>query len=86
MRGGRHIVPLGGGGGEGLWPFWFGPEKTHKREESGPKNFRILIFLIVVQDEPYKTPVTYFSVRFSEIIFKKCVKDSCQKKSQVEAS
>ena len=32
-----------------------------------------------MQDEPYEIPVTYFSERFSEIIFKKCVNDSCQK-------
>ena len=71
--GGRHIVSLG----EGSWPFCFGPEKTQKREESGLKNVCIPIFLIVVQDEPYKIPVTYFSE--SEIISKKCVNDSCQK-------
>ena len=65
--------------GEGSWPFCFAPEKTKKREESGLKNFCIPIFLTVVQDEPYKIPVTYFSETFSEIILKKCVNDSCQK-------
>ena len=44
--------------------------KTQKRVESGLKNFCIFIFLIVVQDEPYKIAVTYFSERFSEIILK----------------
>ena len=53
--------------------------RTQKREESGVRNFCIPIFLIVVQDEPYKIPVTYSSERFSEIIFKKCVNDSCQR-------
>ena len=69
-------MPLGGGGS---WHFYFGPEKTQKREESGLRNFCIPIFLIVVQDKPYEKPVTYLSERFSEIIFKKCVNDSCQR-------
>ena len=50
MRGGRHIVPLGG---EGSWAFCFGPEKT---QESSLKNFCIPIFLTVAHDEPYKIP------------------------------
>ena len=70
----RNTVPLG----EGSWRFCFSPDKTRKREESGLKNFCIPIFLIVVQVGPYKTPVPYFSERFSEIILKKCVNDSCQ--------
>ena len=70
-----HTVPLG----EGSWPFCFSPDKTRKREESGLKNFCIPIFLIVVQVGPYQIPVTYFSERFSEIILKKCVNDSCGK-------
>ena len=74
MGGGRHIVPLGGS-----WHFYLGPEKTQKRKESGLRNFCIPIFLIVVQDEPCKIPVTYLSERFSEIIFKKCVNDSFQR-------
>ena len=65
MVGGRHIVPLGGGVMACL--FWSG--KDSKREESGLKIFSIPIYLIVVQDEPYKIPVAYFSERFSDIIF-----------------
>ena len=72
--GGGTLCPWG----EESWLFCFGPEKTQKREESCLKNFWILIFLTVAQDEPYKIPVNYFSERFSEIIFKKCVNDSCQ--------
>ena len=68
-------MPLRGG----VRAFCFGPEKTQKREKSGLRNFCIPISLIVVQDEPYKIPVTYFSERFSEIILKKRVHDSCQK-------
>ena len=67
------------GGGVMAFLFWSG--KDPKREESGLKNFCIPIFLIVVQDEPYKIPVTYFSERFSEIIFKKWVNDSRQKET-----
>lgn len=85
MRGGRHIVPLGGRGHDLLV---FCPEKTQKREESGLKNFWISIFYIVVQDEPYKIPATYFSERLSEIFFfkKKCVNDDKEKPSRSKLS
>ena len=76
-------VCAGGGGTFCPWERVHGlfvlVRKTQKRVESGLKNFCIFIFLIVVQDEPYKIPVIYFSERFSAIIFKKCLNDSCQK-------
>ena len=68
-RGEAHCTLVG----EGSWPFCFGPEKTQKRDESGLKSFCIPIFLMVVQDEPYTVS------SFSDIIFKKCVNDSCKK-------
>ena len=68
--GGAHCALEGRG--HGL--FVLVRKRAQKREESGLKNFCIPIFLEVVQDEAYKLPVTYFSERFSEIIFKKVCK------------
>ena len=65
--------------GRGFMAFLFWSGRLKKGYKSGLKNFCIFIFLIVVQDEPYKIPVIYFSERFSAIIFKKCLNDSCQK-------
>ena len=65
--------------GEESWPFSLGPKKTQRREKSGLKNFEITIFLIVTQDKPYKTHVTYIFERFYENFSTKCVNDSSQK-------
>ena len=64
MRGGRHILSLG----EGSWPFCFGPEDSKKGRKRSKKLFHF-----------HFLNSTYFSERFSEIIFKKCLNDSCQK-------
>ena len=76
MRGGRYIVPLGRGVMAFL--FWTWKDSKKGRELSKKLLNSHFKFLTVAQDEPYKIPVNYFSERFSEIIFKKCVNDSCQ--------
>ena len=56
--------------------FWSGKDS----KESGLKNFCIPIFFKVVQGNPIKyLLLNYFSERFSKIISKECVSDSCHK-------